>query len=321
MSSCKRSNAGGELGARAGLGMVALLGASMLLGGCPVDDRSLGTEGTSSGSTGNLAEAGRPPLDNEGGNDGEAEAGEGGDAGARQPPNNGGSSGSSGTAGVGGGVGGGSGGNGGSAGSATGGGGNGGVSAGGGGTSGGGGTDDYGAGGCGDLDQDLVQDCSQTLLGNSRFMTDVAGWTAEKNFTQRWDSRNARAGQASGAISVTSSEVSQSDGLTLGGSAQCLVAEGDKKYVFGARAFIPAGQGGGSAALNVMFFAKDDCADILITGKTTSAVTETNVWRAVEGTFVAPTATRSMLVRLVTVKPYKLPSFEALFDDVLGRAE
>lgn len=271
-------------------GWLLLLGASWAIVNCSLDDRTLDTAVKAGGSGGTSAA----------GNAGRGGNGSGNRAGAAEP----------------GGAGEGS---------------DGGVPANGGNGSGGtnlpqggmgeGGTGNLGDGGCGDVDSDGVQDCEQTLAQNPRFMSDDSQWKVEPSLKQKWEQRNARAGQASGALSVRNENVAEGNSVMLAGSQQCLAAEGDKSYFLAAQTFLPGGQGSGSAGLAVRFFASDDCSSMNISDATVQVVAETDKWLLVQGTVVAPSATRAMWVRLVTVKPFMQASIEALFDDVLVREE
>jgi hypothetical protein len=180
---------------------------------------------------------------------------------------------------------------------------------------------DNGSGGCGDLDGDTVQDCAQTMVENARFDSVVAPWRAEAGTQQSWDARNARPAAGSGALKVSNTSVASGEGQTLGGSGQCLPAVGNRDYLLAARAFIPQGQGQGSAGLSIWFFGADDCADYLLPGSGLQLVNGTDQWLLVSGAFKSPPATRSIYVRLVTSKPFAQPSLEALFDDVLLREQ
>jgi hypothetical protein len=289
-----------------------VLGFGLSLSACPVDDRSLSAPSSSSSSgaeslssqAGELGEAGDFPILNGG------RPGVGSDAGGTAGGGSGGAAGSAaaGAASAGGGAGGSSGGG-------------SGGGAGGSGGSGGGGGGDYGAGGCGDLDHDSVQDCTETLVKNSRFMTDGSSWTAEPTLSQRWDNRNARPDQTSGALAVKNTNVAQGEGNMLSGSTQCITAEGDRSYVLAARAFIPSGQGAGSAGIGVWFYADEGCKDFFISSATSELVSQADAWLLAQSVVVAPSATRAILVRLVSSKPFAQPSLEVLFDDVLVRPQ
>ncbi len=166
-----------------------------------------------------------------------------------------------------------------------------------------------------------MQDCEQTIAQNSRFMTDVAAWEPEPTQLQAWDERDAQDAKASGALRVRNTNTASGVGTMLSGSRQCLPAVGQASYSVAVNTLIPSGQGEGSAGVAVWFFGSDECAANSIGNITLQLVSATEVWSVAHGKFQAPGGTRSMHVRLVTAKPFEQPSLEALFDDVLVRAE
>ena len=182
--------------------------------------------------------------------------------------------------------------------------------------------DEYGAGGCGDLDHDAVQDCAETVLSNPRFNRDESGWQAEPSTAVKWDPRNARPDQTSGALAVTNALIYEGEGMTLGGSRQCQPTVGGKKYLVAARAFIPGGQGEASAGISISFYGIDGCEDYFLSAAPPlMMVSGPDAWGVIQGTVQAPLAAHSAYVRLVTVKPFKQAPTQALFDDVLVREE
>ncbi len=182
--------------------------------------------------------------------------------------------------------------------------------------------DDYGAGGCGDLDHDTVQDCKQTVLTNSRFDHDEADWHAEPSTAVKWDPRNARPDQTSGALSVTNALIYEGEGMTLAGSRQCQATVGGKKYLVAARAFIPGDQGEVSAGISISFYGIEGCADYFLSAAPPlMMVSGPDAWGLIKGTVQAPLAAHSAFIRLVTVKPFKQAPTKVLFDDVLVREE
>lgn len=287
------------------LGLI-LLGCAFVTG-CPVDERAL-TPRSSGGQAGtrSTAYAGLPNVGAQGGDGQGAEAGATGDAGsADMSTSGGGHGGSGGTAGggtagnVSGQAGGGVSGNAGEGGSGT----------------------DWGAGGCGDLDHNQVQDCDETLVENARFDSSDADWHADTLMAQAWDSRNARPGHASGSVAIVNASVAEAEGSVVGGSGQCLPAEGDLKYLVAARAFVPGGQGQGTASVAVWFYGADGCADYLLSSLGPPAVSATDTWVELSGVVKAPPATRSMRVALMASKPFKQTRLQVLFDDVLVREQ
>jgi hypothetical protein len=172
---------------------------------------------------------------------------------------------------------------------------------------------------CGDLNQNRVDDCEETLVNNSRFDTDASTWEAETLLQQRWAPVNASGGSASGALSVANVNVIPNlGGSTTVGSRQCMRAWTGQHFAVGARVFIKGGQGAGKAGVNLLIFSTDGCTgDGFITGKTIDTVADVDAWRVIEGEVAMPAASRSMYVRLVAEKPFAQASLEVLFDDVL----
>jgi hypothetical protein len=177
--------------------------------------------------------------------------------------------------------------------------------------------------GCGDLDKNGVQDCTEPLLRNSRFDTDATGWKAEPNVEQLWDFRDSTGAAGSGALSLTNTNVVDTDlmGMTMVGSQQCLDVDALRKYKVAALIFIPDGQGEGNAGINVFLYSGPGCTRTLLHAYTPVLRGEVGVWDGVAGTVETSPATQSMLVRLVASKPFSQTSFKASFDNVLVRPD
>jgi hypothetical protein len=295
----------------------------LLLASCQTDPRELKfgiaqgsssppAAGTGGGGAGSppIADAGEPALPtggttslagaNSGGEP--SSAGGGDDAGGEGPSPAGSSSGGAAGAGVGGapaGVGGGG----------TGGGGEGG--------SGGGSTD---AGPCGDLDQNGVQDCDETVVLNSRFDTNAASWLAEPSVAQVWRAEDARGASSSGALGLTFTTAGNGDSSWgLAAASQCHAAWSDETFVAGARVMVPQGQAGGRAQLELAFFDNDGCQGTVLTSQTAVFSSQPGAWQALHQTVQTPPGTRSVLLRLAAAKPSTQASLEVRFDDVLFR--
>jgi hypothetical protein len=54
------------------------------------------------------------------------------------------------------------------------------------------------AGACGDLDQNGVQDCDETVARNPRFDASAEDWLADPGVTQVWQAEDARGKAGSG---------------------------------------------------------------------------------------------------------------------------
>jgi hypothetical protein len=181
---------------------------------------------------------------------------------------------------------------------------------------------DANTGGCGDVDDNSVQDCTETLLKNARFDIDASNWQAEPNAQQRWDSEDGRGATGSGALSLVNANLIQTDleGMTMVGSQQCLDVDASRKHTLGAQIFIPDNQGQGYAGINVFLYSGRGCTRTLLHAYTPVLWGEVGLWDGIAGTVETSPATQSMLVRLVTSKPFSQASFKALFDNVLVRA-
>jgi hypothetical protein len=173
---------------------------------------------------------------------------------------------------------------------------------------------------CGDIDQDMVDDCTETLVQNSRFDSDDSYWLVEPLATQAWDPRNARAGAGSGSLLISNlAPVDPAPGAFMVGGHQCVQVTADTSYELAARVFIPSGQGGGGAGINVQIFGTDNCAGSFLGADTVGTTADVDAWQVVQGELTLPSAARSIWVRLVVSKPFSQATLEALFDDVLVR--
>ena len=234
--------------------------------------------------------------------------GGGGAGGAGGNAGSGGSGGASGSGGVGGSAGAGA--------SGSGGGGSGGTAAGGGsggtaGTGSGGavaaGTGGGGSGGPGG-----------NLLSNGGFNQDIAGWASEITTTLGWEgSRDSGGASGSGSLSVTNVSVAEADGSTMGGARQCVAISGQTGFWIRAQVFIPTGQGSGAGALNLQFFPSADCTGSNIGAHTTASFSTTGgSWRELKGISGKPPGAQSILVRPVSIKPFRAQPFRVLFDNI-----
>ena len=172
---------------------------------------------------------------------------------------------------------------------------------------------------CGDLDQNSVQDCQETLAKNAAFDANVDQWLADPGVTKAWRLDEARDGMPSGGLAVTFTTGGTSSGWALGAVGQCLPAWTDDEFEIGARCLVPADQGGGSAQVSVAIFAEDDCKGSLLESRTPVLLAQIGAWRALHGSVKMPAGTRSVLVRLAAAKPGPQTTLEVHFDDILFR--
>jgi hypothetical protein len=165
---------------------------------------------------------------------------------------------------------------------------------------------------CGDLNHDLVDDCSQTLVQNSRFDAAISNWDAEPAMTATWDASNASGKPGSGSLSL----VHNGDSGTMIGARQCIAVTTDTTYDIAARVMLAAGQPGGTGGINVYLFDDSACQGNIITGKTPIEGGAAGQWLELFGTLWTGTA-HSMYVRLVANKPLNQQALTVLIDDVL----
>ena len=200
--------------------------------------------------------------------------------------------------------------------------GNGGTPTAGGGTSGVGSSGDAGStfdGPCGDLNYDSIDDCSQTLVQNSRFDSAASGWDPEPTLTQTWDPTNASSKPGSGSLmlSNTAAVVPQTVGTATVGSHQCIPITPGATYDVAARIMLATGQSAGEGGVNVWLFDDAACQGNVVTGETPIHGGLVGKWIALRGTVWIPGSAHSMYVRLVAIKPFAQPSLNVLVDDVL----
>jgi hypothetical protein len=171
---------------------------------------------------------------------------------------------------------------------------------------------------CGDIDGNALDDCSETLLQNSSFDSNLDQWKASAPFSQFWDARNALPTGLSGSLSLSNSDpVADLPGLVLVAAEQCVPVTGDLNYLLAARVLIPSGQGQGQAAINLWVFANDDCQGTFLDAFTPVTTEVTGDWTTASAELQLPSAARSMVVRLGAVRPFPQAHFQVLFDDVL----
>jgi hypothetical protein len=170
---------------------------------------------------------------------------------------------------------------------------------------------------CPDLDTNGQSDCTQSLVANPNFATDISQWTLQPTLTAEWVAAGAQ-GASTGAIYVnfTSNEALA---LVLRGPEQCVPAS-PRNYKIFAEAFIasadnpPADSG---VQISVLFFNGAGCTGSLVGSTASSKVTARDVWSLLQGGGTAPAGTASMKVRLGLIKPGAQSTFKATIDNVL----
>jgi hypothetical protein len=264
--------------------------ASLLLVGCPLDERTLApypVDIIDPGLGGQAGDGFGEPLP-EGGEGGESEPASGG---------SGGTAGSAGKGGAAGRAGGGSGGTGG----------------------------DENTGGtpaCPDLDQDGEPDCDQTLVTNGRFDEDSSNWTAQDSVERVWVPLDAEGRADSGSLKVANLTQDENDQIVMAGAYQCIPINNGQPttYTFLGQVYIEPGQGQGSAGVSLLFFSLPGCLGTAIVNKQNMRA-ETGSWQIAVAEATTTYETKSVAVRLVSVKPARAERFEARFDNILFNSD
>lgn len=160
----------------------------------------------------------------------------------------------------------------------------------------------------------------ETLVLNPGFQTNAMGWEPEApDATAIWHAGDAQASPTSGSLAVTNQTNLASDGFGMSGARQCLPITAGSTYDFAASLFTGGGQGMGGGAMSVFFHDGPDCTGTLSKGAVSPTESTVDAWKSVDLQALAPATAKSMLVRLVAVKPFRQPSLIVRFDNVLVR--
>jgi len=173
-------------------------------------------------------------------------------------------------------------------------------------------------GGCADLNRDDVSDCTQTLLQNPAFTSDVLGWLPESDTSIIWDPLDLLGATSSGSALITSSGVVDADGNNLKAATQCVTVHADKVLDIYASARIDPSAIDGAAALSLWFFPTPDCpGDSSSEVYLAAQMADTDKTVTLHGTQAVPSGMVSLRVRLSVIKPFKAASFSVRFDNLL----
>jgi hypothetical protein len=171
---------------------------------------------------------------------------------------------------------------------------------------------------CGDIDQNGVQDCQETLVTNATFDANADAWVADFGVNKLWQATDAR-GKVSGSVSLTFATSNGGAGWVLAAIGQCLPAWSEQEFEVGGRSFIPAAQSGGRAEISLATFGEDGCQGSFLQSVVPALSAQAGSWQPLHGSAKMPAGTRSVLVRLAAAKPGSQASLEAQFDDILFR--
>ncbi|HEX2670979.1 MAG TPA: hypothetical protein VHM25_08905 [Polyangiaceae bacterium] len=170
--------------------------------------------------------------------------------------------------------------------------------------------------GCTDLNHNGVSDCTETLLLNSSFTSDVDEWKTETGATITWDPLDLMGVAASGSALVTSTGALDAPGISLVAAAQCVQVEPGKTLEIYAQARTESGPVDGNAAISLWFFPTAGCGDSPSTVYQTDPL-QTGQTVLLQGSKVVPDSMVSVRVRLGVIKPFMAESFSVRFDNLL----
>jgi len=170
--------------------------------------------------------------------------------------------------------------------------------------------------GCADLDRNGASDCSETLLDNSNFATDVSDWEVEVGATLAWDALDLSGAEDSGSALVTSTDALDALGSSLVSASQCIAVEAGKELEIFGQVQTEVSDTDGNAAISVWFFPTQAC------GQSPSSVFQTEPIPTgktviLRGSATVPESMTTARVRLAVIKPFKAPSFGVHFDNLL----
>jgi hypothetical protein len=174
---------------------------------------------------------------------------------------------------------------------------------------------------CPDLDENGVGDCDETLVRNANFSRGIELWKPEPNILIQGEAHDASENSPPSSMSVASVLERASDALVTAGASQCVVLPGGGDYTFFAQVYLPPDQGEGSAGISGLFFDNESCVGPATGTFMSMFVKDTDEWVSIGGTWPAPETALSVSIRLLTTKPFRQPELQALFDDILVRAE
>ena len=171
---------------------------------------------------------------------------------------------------------------------------------------------------CGDLNSDLIDDCSQTLVQNSRFDTTATGWDAEPSLTVAWSASDASNKSSSGSLRLdNAADAVQALGSIMIGAHQCIPTAPGTEYDIAAHIMLASGQAGGAGGIDVWMFDDGACQGNLVSAHTPIQGGIVGQWTALLGKLSVPSGVNSLSVRLVAIKPFIQAELKVSIDDVL----
>jgi hypothetical protein len=181
-----------------------------------------------------------------------------------------------------------------------------------------GGSGGHVTGRCPDLDDDNVLDCDETIAKNPSFDADASDWSTETNVVLSWQSDDATNQPDSGSLAVEDTFTTDMDGKLMCGARQCIQIDGGKTYRIMVQVSTPSESPNTQAGFQILAYDDKNCSGSMVDLVDSSFVGGPG-WQVADKTYTAQNIAKSMVVRLVSVKPYSDAPNKVLFDNVLVR--
>ncbi len=176
-------------------------------------------------------------------------------------------------------------------------------------------------GSCVHVDKIGKPDCGDTLVANADFNRDASDWPAADAVGKlTWSTSDSQHAKTSGSLSVKNTYKADLDGPSVAAAGQCVTVTPGATYDFSAEVFIAKGQVYGTAQLAVWFYKEAKCAGLTEVAISVAGSDVTDRWVPVSGSLTTQDSTSSMMVRLVSQKPFREAPLEVLFDAIRVRA-
>lgn len=176
---------------------------------------------------------------------------------------------------------------------------------------------------CPDLDFNGVLDCEETLVPNGNFESMALPWIAETEVVADWEDSDAHDVMDSGSLGVENQKNVDMAGPTMLGVRWCVSVNGSSVYRFAVEAMVPEEAENAQAGIQLIFHDGPLCTgnqpDLPKTSL--SFITSGQGWRVAEITQLMAAEVKSVVVKLVSMKPFRDPPSRVFFDNILVKEE
>ncbi len=169
---------------------------------------------------------------------------------------------------------------------------------------------------CPDLDDNFVFDCDETIANNYAFDKDASEWTTETNIVLSWQPLDAMGRSDSGSLGVQDTFTTDADSSLMLGGRQCLPVDEQTNYEFAVQISVPDGATGTTAGMQIIVYNADNCMGSML-DLASSPVVSGSSWNVVSFQHTMPQFAKSLVLRLVSIKPDREAPSTVMFDNVL----